>query len=71
VILATETMDSFHYVGIDEALKTPGVELRIFGKPNTRPYRRMGVALARGKTTSEAREKAFQAANVVKVQANL
>lgn len=34
------------YTGIEEALQNPNVEIRIFGKPSTRTYRRMGVALA-------------------------
>lgn len=34
------------YHGIDAACATPGIDIRIFGKPSTRPYRRMGVALA-------------------------
>jgi phosphoribosylglycinamide formyltransferase 2 len=29
-------------------LSEPGVDVRIFGKPTTRPYRRMAVALAKG-----------------------
>ena len=36
------------YTGIEQALSEPGVDLRVFGKPSTRPYRRMAVALARG-----------------------
>lgn len=34
------------YHGIDAACATPGIDIRIFGKPSTRPFRRMGVALA-------------------------
>jgi phosphoribosylglycinamide formyltransferase 2 len=55
------------YSGIDRALRTPGVEIRIFGKPSTRPYRRMGVALATGRTVAEARRKARAAARAVQV----
>jgi phosphoribosylglycinamide formyltransferase 2 len=33
--------------GVDEALAVPGVDLRLFGKPESFPRRRMGVALAR------------------------
>src|SRR5690606_16903808 len=47
VVLAEGSWDKFEYEGIDEALKVPGVMVRIFGKPETRPYRRMGVTLAR------------------------
>jgi phosphoribosylglycinamide formyltransferase 2 len=55
------------YAGIGRALRTPGVEVRIFGKPSTRPYRRMGVALATGRTVAEARKKARAAARCVRV----
>jgi phosphoribosylglycinamide formyltransferase 2 len=55
------------YAGIDRALRTPGVEIRIFGKPSARPYRRMGVALATGRTVAEARRKARAAARAVRV----
>ncbi len=67
VILATEEMSSVAYSGLGEALAEPGVDLRIFGKPDARPYRRMGVALARGKTEAEARQKANAAAARVSV----
>lgn len=33
------------YIGIEEALKEENTELRIFGKPSTREFRRMGVVL--------------------------
>ncbi|MBU3684565.1 MAG: formate-dependent phosphoribosylglycinamide formyltransferase [Phycisphaerales bacterium] len=56
------------YAGIDRALRTPGVEIRIFGKPSTRPYRRMGVALATGRTVADARKKARAAAAAVQVR---
>ena len=45
VILAHESGDKFGFVGIDEALKISDVDVRIFGKPSTRPNRRMGVVL--------------------------
>ncbi len=67
VILADSEMENFEYVGIDEALNGEDIEVRIFGKPTTRPYRRMGVALARGKDTDEARERAFKAANAIRI----
>ncbi len=52
--------------GVDEALKIPGSELRLFGKPVSFIKRRMGVALARGATTEEARDRARQVAGAVK-----
>lgn len=33
--------------GVEQAHSVPGMDVRIFGKPTTRPYRRMAVALAR------------------------
>lgn len=46
VILADKTSDEFSITGIEKALEVAQTDLRIFGKPSTRPYRRMGVALA-------------------------
>jgi len=57
--------------GVDEALKIPGSELRLFGKPQSFVKRRMGVALARGATTDEARGRAKRAAGAVKPSAYL
>jgi phosphoribosylglycinamide formyltransferase 2 len=52
--------------GVEDALKVPGSELRLFGKPQSFLKRRMGVALARATTTDEARAKAQQVAAAVK-----
>jgi phosphoribosylglycinamide formyltransferase 2 len=52
--------------GVDEALKIPGTELRLFGKPQSFVKRRMGVALARGANSDEARSRAKAAARAVK-----
>jgi phosphoribosylglycinamide formyltransferase 2 len=54
------------FEGVDEALKIPGSELRLFGKPESFVKRRMGVALARGATTDEARGRAKAVAAAVK-----
>jgi len=48
VVLATQDGKDPKYSGIEVALSEPGVDVRIFGKPTTRPYRRMAVALAKG-----------------------
>ena len=46
VILASDSGNSIpKYIGLDAALKEENTELRIFGKPSTREYRRMGVVL--------------------------
>jgi phosphoribosylglycinamide formyltransferase 2 len=48
VVLADREGKDPTYAGVLEALLEPGVDVRIFGKPTTRPYRRMAVALAIG-----------------------
>jgi len=55
------------YEGVERALSIPGTKIRIFGKPTTRPKRRMGVALAIGSNIEEARERAKAAASSIKV----
>ena len=54
------------FEGLDQALAVPGTEVRLFGKPESFLRRRMGVALARGKDTAEARARATEAASRVK-----
>ncbi|EIJ42940.1 phosphoribosylglycinamide formyltransferase 2 [Beggiatoa alba B18LD] len=54
------------YEGIEEALRIPDTDLRLFGKPEAFIKRRMGVALAMGKTVEEARERAKLAASKVR-----
>ena len=54
--------------GVDNALKTPDTELRLFGKPVSYKTRRMGVALARASDTDAARARATAAACAVKVR---
>jgi len=66
-ILATTDTQNPAYEGVDEALRAPGVTIRIFGKPEVKGHRRMGVALAVGADTAEARKKAMAAAALVKV----
>jgi phosphoribosylglycinamide formyltransferase 2 len=56
------------YDGLDRALALRDTQIRIFGKPDTRKYRRMGVALARATTTDDARALARQAADCVTVR---
>lgn len=70
VILASKYSEHIVFNHVAEALLTPDVEVRLFGKPNSRPYRRMGVALAKGKDVIEAREKATAAAQTIKLTDN-
>lgn len=53
------------FTGVDEALRVPESEVRLFGKPESFKKRRMGVALANGKDTDEARARAKLAAGKV------
>jgi len=55
--------------GVDAALRVPGTELRLFGKPESFVKRRMGVALARHEDVEVARQRARQAAGCVKPRA--
>jgi phosphoribosylglycinamide formyltransferase 2 len=72
VILADREAESFRYEGVAEALalgrEGAEVDVRIFGKPVTRPYRRMGVALATGASADEARALARRAAENVAIR---
>ena len=54
------------FAGLDAALAEPGTELRLFGKPEVKGRRRMGVALARGGTIDEARARARASADAVR-----
>lgn len=54
------------FAGVAEALRVPGSDIRLFGKPESFLRRRMGVALATGCDTDEARRRAKLAASLVK-----
>jgi phosphoribosylglycinamide formyltransferase 2 len=55
--------------GVDEALRVPGTDLRLFGKPESFVKRRMGVALAAHADVEQARVNAKLAASKVKPRA--
>lgn len=52
--------------GVEEALRVPGTDLRLFGKPESFARRRMGVALARAGDVETARGHAKLAAGKVR-----
>ncbi|MBI1210569.1 MAG: formate-dependent phosphoribosylglycinamide formyltransferase [Alphaproteobacteria bacterium] len=54
------------FEGLEQALAIPGVDLRLFGKPESFKKRRMGVALARAGDIDTARANAKRAASLVK-----
>jgi phosphoribosylglycinamide formyltransferase 2 len=69
VILATkESTNIPEFSGVEKALELKNVDVRIFGKPNTRPNRRMAVALARSASIEKAKNLAIKAAGKIKVR---
>lgn len=66
VILSERENDKLSYEGLDEAMEN-GADIRIFAKPDSRPYRRMGVALATGPDTDAARHTAREAAEKITI----
>lgn len=70
VILASGNSENPSYSGIENIAALPKTDFRIFGKPTTRPYRRMGVALTSDSLETpveEVVERAIAAAALVKV----
>ena len=67
VILAERDSETLAYDGLAEAM-ADGADIRIFAKPTSRPYRRMGVALATAGDTDEARRAAREAAHKVRIE---
>ena len=56
------------YEGLETVLNDPKAEVRIFGKPNTRPYRRMGVVLRNGsESVEQIVEKAISDAAIIRI----
>jgi len=70
VILAEKEGTDPSYTGVEEAVASRQTDIRIFGKPTTRPYRRMAVALAYDKPGSDVNvvtRKAIANAKLVKI----
>ena len=63
VLLIEGNSKQITFANIDKALSEPQTDLRLFGKPEVKGTRRMGVALARASTVKEATNKAI---NVIK-----
>jgi len=66
VIYGQHEAKGIAFSGVADALRVPGSDVRLFGKPESFTRRRMGVALATGRDTDEARERAKLAASKVK-----
>jgi phosphoribosylglycinamide formyltransferase 2 len=57
-LLVDGTSSNVRFENVDRALTEPDTAIRLFGKPEVRGHRRMGVSLALGGTIEEARAKA-------------
>ena len=68
VILVEGESEQVSFGNLKEALAQPDTQLRLFGKPQVKGKRRMGVAIARGGSIDEARQKAKTAALAVEVK---
>jgi phosphoribosylglycinamide formyltransferase 2 len=66
VIYGSMEANGIAFEGIDEALRVPQSDVRLFGKPESFMRRRMGVALANGVNVEQARERAKLAASRVR-----
>lgn len=68
VILAEGTSRQVVFEHLEQALREPNTELRLFGKPEVSGKRRMGVALCRADSVENAIQKAKIASNSVHVR---
>ncbi len=67
VILVEGTSSQVTFGNLEDALRQPDTQLRLFGKPEVDGERRMGVALARAATVEEARARACAASGAVTI----
>jgi len=66
VILANKVADSFTISGLTNALNQNNTDVRLFGKPSIRPYRRMGVALVYDSIFSDINDLRLKAKDAAK-----
>ena len=67
VILVEGNSKDVTFGNLNQALSEEDVQIRLFGKPEVKGQRRMGVALARGDSVEQAREKAVRASSLVSI----
>ena len=71
VVLANKLAEQFIITGVEKALEQANTDVRVFGKPTTRPYRRMAVALVYDSIDTDVndlRRKAKVAADCISFQ---
>ena len=67
VILVEGNSKDITFGNLNEALCEEDVQVRLFGKPEVKGQRRMGVTLARGDSIGQAKEKATKASSFVSI----
>ena len=67
VILVEGNSQNVSFGNLNQALSEDDVQIRLFGKPEVKGQRRMGVTLARGDTIEQAKEKAIKASSSVSI----
>lgn len=68
VILGKGHSEEISFNGVDKALNEPDTQIRLFGKPSISGRRRLGVAVARGNSIDEAKDKAIRASEAINIQ---
>lgn len=71
ILASSEDENHPKFKGMEVAASCKNTDIRIFGKPNTRKYRRMGVVVAWGKpetSIDEIRKKALDTASYIQVK---
>lgn len=67
VILVEGNSKNVTFGNLNKALSEEDVQVRLFGKPEVKGQRRMGVALSRGISVEQAKEKAVKASSSVSI----
>lgn len=67
VIKGKGKSQNLSFSGLENALECPDAQLRLFGKPEIDGERRLGVALARGESIDEARQRAKKCASAITI----
>ncbi len=68
VIYGGHDCEAIQFQNIPQALAEQGVDIRLFGKPQSFKKRRMGVILAHAENIQHARNKAQQAKSIIKTE---
>ena len=71
VVLASQEGVNPKYIGLETVLNNKQTDVRVFGKPTTRPYRRMAVVLTHDKIDSDVdsvKQKAIELAKLIKIE---